>query len=127
MSNLMDILSPVYIGEDRISVTVDTACLPLTAYKPVMLKIDYTATEPEGVNLPMEIIVQPAFGAGGKSGGYLQKTFTRNRPTSFVFVPPSPGDYLVLVRETAHNEWQGRLTVTVTGDSYAVRSNVRQI
>jgi len=119
MTALYDILSPDYVGEDRITVSVDEASRPLMAYKPVTLNLDYADTGDEGAVVPIELIVQPKSGAGGTEGGYVNKVFRSTPPTTFTFAPQGAGDYLIVIREVAHNRWQGRLIITVGGDKFS--------
>lgn len=109
----IEVLSPSYYREDRIAVTVDPK-LPLLASRPVVVSFDYAGCLPQGVVLPIVVAVQPAFGDGSN---YVRKVFRRVAPSSYSFVPREAGDYLVTVRESAHNRWQGRLIVRVGGDS----------
>lgn len=111
-------ISPTYVGEDRIIVTLNSSSLSPLARQPVTLDIDYDNADPEGIILPIEIIVQPAFGSGGEGGGYIRKIFRRSAPTSFSFTPIGAGKYLIIVREIAHNFWQGRIVITVSGDDF---------
>ncbi len=116
MTALIDIISPTFLGESCIKVSVDPSCEPLMAFRPVMVDFDYAGAAPEGIALPLELIVQPALSAAADAGGYHRKVFNRHPPTSYTFAVPSAGDYLVLIREVAHNQWQGRLVITVGGD-----------
>jgi hypothetical protein len=117
MTEIIDTISPVYIGEDKFTLTIDEASKPLLSYKPLSINIDYSEADPEGVVLPIIIVVQPAFGDGT---GYIKKTFSRSAPSTFsFFASAGAGDYLILVREYGHNQWQGRLVITVGGDDIA--------
>lgn len=114
---LLETLSPDYIGEDRITIGVNSLSQPVRAGKVVILDIDYTAAGIEGISLPLDLLVQPAFGDGGEVGGFVWKSFTRSKPYQIVWRPTLAGQYLVLLRERYHNKWQGRLLVTVGGDT----------
>jgi hypothetical protein len=117
MSEIIDTISPVYIGEDKFTLTVAEASKPLLSYKPISINIDYSETDTTGVVLPIVIVVQPAFGDGT---GYIRKTFSRSAPSSFsFFASAGAGDYLIVVKEYGHNQWQGRLVITVGGDDIA--------
>jgi hypothetical protein len=118
MSEIIDTISPVFIGEDKFTLTIDEASKPLLSYKPISINIDYSEADLEGgVVLPIVIVVQPAFGDGT---GYIRKTFSRSAPSSFsFFASAGAGDYLIVVKEYGHNQWQGRLVITVGGDNIA--------
>ena len=115
----IDIISPVYVGEDKISITVAEESKPLLALRPITVNIDYSGAGTDGITLPLRFIVQPGFGEGGPAGGYIEKIFRRDKPTSYTFTPIGAGDYLILIKETGHNRWQGRLVVTVGGDQFS--------
>jgi hypothetical protein len=115
--SLLDTISPDYIGEDRFTLSVNTASLPARAGKVVILDVSYTGAGVEGVVLPLDFIIQPTFGDGGEVGGYVWKSFTRAAPNQIVWRPALAGKYLVLLRERHHNRWQGRLLVDVAGDT----------
>jgi len=111
----VDDVSPAYYGEDRIAVTLDKDS-QTQALKPVQVMFDYSAAEPQGVVIPLELIFQPAF---GKGDGFIRRIFRNQKPTTAVFTPQGEGDWLVLIREIGHNRWQGRLVITIEGDPTA--------
>jgi hypothetical protein len=111
----VDDIAPSYVGEDRIAVTLDPNS-QTQALKPVQVNFDYSAAEPDGVVLPLELILQPAFGRGD---GFQRRIFRTYRPITAVFTPIAEGDWLVVLREVGHNRWQGRLVVNVDGDPTA--------
>lgn len=122
MTSVIDTISPLYIGDQKISIEVDSSCKPLMAFKRIIINIDYSDALPEGVILPLELIVQPGFGGGGEANGYKRKVFRRTAPESYTFTVPSSGDYLVVVREIFHNQWRGSQIITVGGDPVSSRS-----
>jgi hypothetical protein len=102
------------MGEDRIKLGVDERTR-VTAQRPITLRVDYTrADEDGGVVLPLLFTVQPEFGDGE---GYTEKVFDRFRPQTITFSVLEPGSYLVTLRETTHNKWQGRLRLDVAVSS----------
>jgi len=117
MTALLDILSPTYIGEDRISLSIAPG-QSVRAGTAVRFTVDYSAVGDSGLMLPLEFIVQPGFGAGGPANGYVRRVFRYYEPSEIVYTPPSAGLYLAVLREIAHNRWQGRLTFTAGGDAY---------
>ena len=117
MSEIIDLVSPINVGIDKFVLSIDEASLPLYSYKLVTINIDYSAAEPEGIKLPIIIVVQPAFGDGT---GYIRRVFSRAAPSSFSFYASvGAGNYLIVVKELGHNQWQGRLVVSVAGDDYS--------
>lgn len=122
MPALIDTVSPNYLGEARIGVSVNSACEPLMTFKRVIMDFEYGDASPEGVVLPLELIVQPAFGGGGVANGYRRVVYRKTAPESASFTVPSAGDYLILLREMAHNQWHGKLVITVGGDPVSTGS-----
>lgn len=109
----LEIISPPTIGEDRISVQLSTTTPSPTVGRPVTVDFDYTAADVVGVVLPLVASVQPPTPNGE---GYKQKIFSRARPLSYTFIPETAGEHLIVLRESAHNQWQGRLRLLVAGD-----------
>jgi hypothetical protein len=127
---LIDTLSPDYLGADRFTLAVNAACQQVRAGRIVLLDVDYrdnntpherpTVTSDEArrrQSLPLDLIIQPCFGDGGAQNGYYAKAYTRAAPAQVVWRPTLAGVYLIVLRERYHNRWQGRLTVTVGGDT----------
>ena len=73
--------------------------------------------------MPLEVIVQPENAEVAAAGGYRRKVFKRHAPTSYTFTVPSAGDYLIVIRELAHNQWRGKKTITVGGDQLSTASS----
>jgi hypothetical protein len=113
MSASLEELSPSYIGETRI-VLARTTVQPL-AHHPVSVSVDVSAALPEGLVLPLELVVQ-----GPSVSSYQRKTFTRAVPVTLIFVPREGGVHLVRLAEVAHNRWWGSVKITVQGDSLEV-------
>ena len=109
----IDDLSPATIGEDKITLSVDASTDPPTALKAVQIDVDYSAAAPFGIELPLDMIVQ-----GPTEDCYIERTFRRFVPNTLSFVPLAAGEYLVVLREVAHNRWVGRLRFTVVGDRF---------
>jgi hypothetical protein len=114
----IDRISPSFVGEDKISLEVDEASLPLQVFKPLTVNISYTNVGTAGISLPLELTIQPGFGSGGEANGFFQKIFRRDAPISFSYRPPAAGVYLLLLKEIHHNRWQGRLKIEVAGDKF---------
>jgi len=114
--DILNTISPTYIGQDKIGITVDAVSQPVMVSKIITLNFDYSETLPVGVVKPLKLHVQPAFGSGA---GYQEFLFDLFVPNSFAFRVFAAGQYLVLLRELAHNQWQGRLLLDVKGDPFA--------
>jgi len=108
---LLEELSPETIGEDRVDLRLDDGNLQPRAGQTVVVNIDYARCDPDGIRLPLELVVQSP-----STTGILQKLFTRTRPTSIAFRAREGGAHLVMVRELAHNRWFGRLRVQIAGE-----------
>lgn len=111
----IDELSPAYVGEDRIKLSVDPNTDPPTVGKVVAIYIDYDACDPEGASLPFDFIVQ-----GPTYTSYIERTYRRRRPVRLAFIPSEVGSHLILLREQRHNRWFGRLVIDVKGDLHEV-------
>jgi hypothetical protein len=111
----IDSISPTFIGADMIDIAIDDASKPLTVGKVITLNFGYSRTLPGGLVKPLKLIVQPAFGSGA---GYIEETFDTFIPDSFAFQVQGAGQYLVVLREVGHNQWQGRVLLDVAGDQF---------
>jgi len=118
-ANILQMLSPGYVGEERITIQVAETSKPLLTSKTITLEFDYGDSEPADIAIPLELIIQPGFGSGGNGSGYTRKVFRRNAPTSFTFRLPGAGTYLASISEQFHNRWWGRLLFTVGGDQFS--------
>lgn len=108
----IDELSPDYMGAERIALTLDPSQTRVAALESVLVQVDYAKTLPEGVVLPLELVVQ-----GPSAGSYQRRAFTRVAPRTLVFTPREGGPHLVLLREVAHNRWVGKLRLDVEGET----------
>lgn len=111
VSVTIDQISPPTVGEDRIALTLAEPNVALMAWQPFQVNVNYAATEPEGVIVPMELVLQ-----GPNPPDHKRRVFTRSPPSSFVLVPETKGPHFVLLRELGHNRWQGRLLIEVEGE-----------
>jgi hypothetical protein len=106
---LVDDLAPAYMGEDRIRLTLVT--LAPQAFSEVEVEVDYAKTLPEFVTKPLELIVRSP-----SPENFFYRVFARTVPRTITFIAREGGRHLVLVRESAHNLWHGKLVVDVAGD-----------
>lgn len=111
LANLDDI-SPTYLGEDRIVLTLAPGQAPL-AGRPLTLLADYAACEPYGISLPLELIVQ-----GTAPEAYQRRVIAKSAPEALVVTPREGGPHSVVLREMGHNRWWGRISVSVGGDRF---------
>jgi len=108
---LIDELSPETIGEDRISLALVAGLAPPRAFAPVLVMVDYERCLPEGVALPLELLI-----AAPSAGNVIRRVLRRAAPRVIAFTPREGGLHGVLVRELAHNRWVGKLRIVVAGD-----------
>jgi len=110
-----DDLAPDYLGEDRIDLSLSTDAP--RAFEPIDIEVDYSRTFPEYVVLPLELIVRAP-----SSANFYRRHFTKIAPSVLSFVAKEGGKHLVLLRETAHNHWLGRLEIDVAGERLEPRN-----
>ena len=111
MANTQDELCPEYVGEQRITLTLDDALTPIRARSTVFINVDYDDCDPEGAVLPLVFTVTTERGMTFK-----RTVFRRTAPAQVSFIPTEGGLHTVRLAEFAHNRWFGSLTVTVLGD-----------
>jgi hypothetical protein len=107
---MIDEICPDYVGDDRITVTLDPDSTP-RAFSPFTVRINYSRCDPEGVVLPLEICLVAPSGANSEC-----TTIRTVVPDIRIFMPREGGAHLVVVRELYHNQWWGRLRVQVAGE-----------
>ncbi len=118
MSETQDRVSPAFVGEDKITVVVDDVSFlagSLVTNRAITVRFDYSDADPEGVQLPIIVELQPGFGDGD---AYRRVSFTRFVPETYTFKVTGAGKYFILIKERFHNKWQGRLEVEVEGDPF---------
>jgi hypothetical protein len=108
---VLDEISPSYIREPRIDVTLSPDTPKPQAFVPVLMLVSFERCKPEGVMLPLIFEVQ-----GPSPSSYQRREFVHSPPDSLVFKPIEGGVHTVTLREVAHNRWFGSLRVTVEGD-----------
>lgn len=111
MSARIDEIVPPSVGEERIRLQLAVNSGQLLAHVPFQIDVDYSRSLPEGITLPLELIVQ-----GPNAGQYERRLFTRARPSSLLVTPRSGGRHFILLRELFHMHWQGQLFVDVEGE-----------
>ena len=108
----IDELSPATIGEDKFVLTLDPISDPPRVGYAVQVNVDYTGTGANGASPPI------LFGVQGRTAkSFVERIFRRRLPRQITFIPVASGEHVILVQELRHNRWQGRLHITVVGDS----------
>ncbi len=109
---VVDEISPPEYGEDRFVLKLSQDTPNPRAFSPVVVEIDYSAADPEGLVLPLELTIT------GPSGtrSYERRVFPAFAPASIAFKPREGGAYLVRMTEQNHNRWFGSLPLDVEGD-----------
>jgi hypothetical protein len=115
--SIVDEISPRYYGEDRIKLTLHSDTSSPQVFQPVIVLVDYSECDPEGVVLPLEFTLTGQSGPSTAS----RRVFRKVRPTEITFRPVEGGSTLVRVAELYHNRWWGSLVIDVAGDPLAVR------
>lgn len=110
--SVLDELCPDYYEAKRIKLTPADPLVRVRARSPMRVLVDYAACEPQGVVLPLEMLIT------GPSG---EKSFVRHIDrrivrTSITWTPREGGKHTLVLREVGHNRWWGRLDVDVDGD-----------
>jgi hypothetical protein len=113
----LDVLSPLFMGEDKIGVSLDPLNDPAFVERPITVNFDYTAAIADGgLVLPVVVSIQPPSTDGV---AYIRKVFRRSLPSSFTFTAVGAGQHFILIKESGHNQWQGRLLFNVEGESFS--------
>lgn len=112
MSDAEEALSPYYIGEKRIglSVSAEYAATDLQAHSSVTIDVDASECDPDGLVLPLVLTV-----CGPSPQSYTRKVYDRTVPSKVIFRPIEGGSHLVTLSEYAHNKWFGSLRLQVKG------------
>lgn len=120
MSIKIDEISPADIGEDKLVLQLADPSATIQIFIPFEICVNYDATEPEGVVLPLELVIR-----GPRPGQETRRKFTRSRPERLLVTPTTRGQHFVLLRELFHNRWQGRMTVEVIGEDLQTEAEDR--
>ena len=115
--SIVDEISPDFMGDNLISLSLNIETANPIALKAVVIDVDVSAADPEGLVLPLELIIRPPTNAN-----IIRRHFTDRIPATISFRPLEGGEHLVLLREMAHNRYTGTLTIEVEGDSLTDRN-----
>lgn len=110
--SLIDELSPREYGEDRIALSLALPSIKPRVFVPVVIRVDVSACAPEGLVLPLELIVTGPSGSATEQ----RQVFRKRVPTEITFTPVEGGSILVRLSELFHNRWWGKLVIPVVGD-----------
>jgi hypothetical protein len=108
---VVDEVSPAEYGEDRIALSLGPLQTP-RQFEPVTIAVDFSACDPEGVVLPLEMTVTSQSGAAT----FQRQVFERISPSELAFIPREGGPHLVRLFERFHNRWFGALEFDVIGE-----------
>lgn len=110
--SLIDELSPREYGEQRFTLALSESTPTPQVFQPVILTVDYSLCDPEGIVLPLQLVIT------GPSGAATQREhiFRRGAPAEITFTPLEGGSILVRLAEMFHNRWWGALELDVVGD-----------
>ena len=109
--SIVDDISPAYLGEKRLVLAPLPGAPAPAAFAPVELTVDYSAADPDGVALPLELTV-----TAPSASGFERRFYRHSRPLTVLFVPREGGRHLVRLREPWHNRWWGSLEIVVAGE-----------
>ena len=120
---IVDEISPLDYGENRIDLQLETS--DPRVGEPVVVNVDASRADPDGLKLPLEFTVTSQSGAAV----FHRQVFRSVVPTRVSFRPSEGGSVLFRVAELFHNKWFGALPVDVAGDvlELAPRRNPRVI
>jgi hypothetical protein len=112
LPNIIDEISPVYVGEKRIILALAEDSLSPRAFSPINITANYDACDPEGIVPPLELtIVAPS------EVDFRRVRFNRTAPSTISFQPREGGRHIVRIGEVGHNRWFGFIEITVAGES----------
>jgi hypothetical protein len=115
MAEQYDVLNPPSLGEQRLTLSRvlpdgQSTVPPARAFSPVDIQVDYAGCLPEGVVLPLELVV-----VAPSPAGFVQRTYRRVKPTTVTFTPQEGGEHLVRLAEVGHGRWWGSIVIDVQG------------
>ena len=108
----VDLIAPIFMGASAIRLSRAEPNVAPVPYLIERINIDYSETLPEGVRLPLELLVTPPSGSG-----FRRQIFRRFAPVALFIKPLEGGPHTVVLREVGHNYWRGSLVVQVDGAS----------
>lgn len=114
MADLIDELSPAYVGAQAIRLVAADIKRPV-AFNAVDLQVSIQPTAKDalrvGLKLPLELTV-----TAPSPSGFFRHVYRSSIPSTITFTPKEGGEHLVRIREIGHNLWWGALVVDVAGE-----------
>jgi hypothetical protein len=111
MTSRIDEICPPYVKARRLTLELTAAKTNPTAHKSLLVNVTYDQTSPQGVMVPLVMVVQ-----GPSQRSYQERVFRGRPPTQLVVTPREGGKHLVSLRELYHNRWWGAVEFEVVGD-----------
>jgi hypothetical protein len=107
---IVDEIAPDTLAQKRLTLSVDSE-RPLVG-SIVLVSVDYTGAEPEGIVLPLIYSVTQPDGTN-----LVRRLMKIAGPRRLSFQPELPGRHFVRLGEAFHNRWWGSVYVDVEGGS----------
>lgn len=111
MTARIDEICPSTVGLQKIVLQLSETDVQLLAHVPFQVDVDYSGADPEGISLPLELVMQ-----GPIAGQRIRRLFTHSKPSRLLLTPITGGRHFILLRERFHNRWQGQLYIDVLGE-----------
>lgn len=105
-------LAPDNMREPRIQLTLADPGAPLNAGVPIVINVDYSLAEPDGVRLPLILTIS----SGRSRSSFRRHFFQRVLPSVISFTPVEGGRHLVRLAEVYAQQWSGIIRLDVFGD-----------
>ena len=119
MTQLIDELSPAFVGAKLLVLTRANPDEVLRAFTAILVDVDYSATDANGgIMMPLEFIVDGPSPTSLKRDifGLERGGISRRVPPSQIsFIPQEGGHFHMMIREIGHNGAYGTLEVDVEG------------
>jgi hypothetical protein len=113
-------LCPDFCGEQRIALSLADVSVVPSAFRPILIAADYFECAPEGIELPLELLIQAPSQVNCE-----RRIFDTTAPTSITFTPREGGAHGMVLREIGHNRWNGVLRIDVAGTKRALQRGRR--
>jgi hypothetical protein len=116
--SILDEICPLTVKAEAISLQLANPLVPARAFRAIDIAASYTKTSPEGVRLPLELLI-----TGPSPKSFQRHFFRRSVPSIVTFTPKEGGLFNVVLREVGHNLWTGSLSITVAGEQLSAVSS----
>lgn len=109
---IVDEISPDFIGEDRIKLSLSELTPAPRAFSPVQIDVDYSdADDIGGIVRPLELTVTAPTPAN-----FRRRIIRKSLPSSIIIKPQEGGEHLVVLKECGHNKAVGIFVLDVAGE-----------